>query len=50
MSAPKPRGLVQQTHTPEFTRRFVSYAHCTLGNAGDAGVIMHFKNEGGWIC
>ena len=26
-------------HTPDFTRRFVRYAHYTLGKAGDAGVI-----------
>jgi len=26
-------------HTPDFTRRFVRYAHYTLGKAGDAGVM-----------
>ena len=25
-------------HTPDFPRRFVRYAHYTLGKAGDAGV------------
>lgn len=27
-------------HAPDLTRRFVRYAHYTLGKAGDAGVNL----------
>jgi hypothetical protein len=33
-------GCFQQMHTPDFTRRFVRYAHCSLSKAGDAGVRL----------
>lgn len=34
------RGCFQQMHTPDFSRRFVRYAHFALGKAGDAGVRL----------
>ena len=32
-------------HTPDFPRRFVRYAHYTLGKAGDAGVMSENKEK-----
>ena len=34
-------------HTPDFTRRFVRYAHYTLGKAGDAGVTKKITKMSG---
>ncbi len=36
-------------HTPDFTRRFVRYAHYTLGKAGDASVIKQNNLQDGLL-